>query len=136
MDQIKQAWRQSKIYPVNKDGSLKVDSTHEKFTGEMAKKTVTSRLAKHIIGASTDSDLLIQSVRRSDDDAAEADVQAEIDASANQDYIDIEPGPSKTDHGGEGDGNGEGDDPPLTEEEMAEIHEREMAEAAVAGVSF
>jgi len=127
MDQIKQAWKQSRQYPVNKDGSLKADTVHEKFTGEMAKKTVTSRLAKHIIGASTDSDLLIQSVRRSDDDAAEADVQAEIDGNANQEYIDIDPGDLSD--GEKKEDTQDGGPPPMTPEEIAEIQAMEAAEA-------
>jgi recombination protein RecT len=91
LDQLKQAWKQSKMYPINDKGDIKGDSTHGKFTAEMAKKTVTNRMSKHIIGTSDDSDLVIQSVRRTDDDRAQAEAQAEVEELANQgDVIDIE----------------------------------------------
>ena len=91
MAQIKQSWKQSPMKPVNDKGIVNPDSTHGKFPDEMSKRTVTARLAKHIIGSNTDSDLLINSVRRSDDEAQEAEVQAEIDENANQEFIDVEP---------------------------------------------
>lgn len=92
MDQIKAAWKQSKMYPIDNSGNIKPESTHGKFTAEMAKKTVTNRLSKHIINASSDSDLLIKSVRRSDDEASEAEAQEEIEDYANSgEIIDIDP---------------------------------------------
>lgn len=90
MDQIKSAWRQSKMYPIDDKGNVKPNSTHGKFTAEMAKKTVTSRLAKHIINSSSDSDLVIRSIRNSDDESARAEAQAEIEENANNgEIIDI-----------------------------------------------
>lgn len=90
MEQLVAAWRQSKMYPIDDKGNVKPNSTHGKFTAEMAKKTVTSRLSKHIINVSSDSDLVIQSIRRSDDEAAHAEAQEEIDEHANNgDIIDI-----------------------------------------------
>lgn len=90
MEQLVVAWRQSKMYPIDDKGNVKPNSTHGKFTAEMAKKTVTSRLSKHIINVSSDSDLVIQSIRRSDDEAAHAEAQEEIDEHANNgDIIDI-----------------------------------------------
>ena len=52
------AWGQSKAYPVDKDGNIKTDSVHGKFTQEMVKKTVLNRAAKLAINTSDDSDLL------------------------------------------------------------------------------
>lgn len=90
MDQLKAAWKQSKMYPIDDKGNIKASSTHGKFTAEMAKKTVTNRLSKHIINVSSDSDLLIQSVRRTDEEAAEAEAQAEVEDYANSgEVIDI-----------------------------------------------
>ena len=134
MDQIKKAWAQSKMNPINDKGDIKADSTHGKFTAEMAKRTVISRMAKHIIGASDDSDLLIQSVRRTDDQAAAAEAQAEVDENANQEVIDIE-------HHTEN-GNGSGAEQPeepkeegLTDKEKAVIEAEEAAEAEAAATS-
>lgn len=120
MDQIKQAWKQSKMYPIDKDGNIKVESTHGKFTAEMAKKTVTSRLAKHFINSSNDADLIIQSVRRTDEMGAEAEAEAEVEEFANQEVIDI------TD---DNDPEQIPDDSGLTDEEKREIEEQERLEA-------
>jgi len=62
---ILQAWGQSKAYPVTKDGNIKIDSVHDKFTQEMVKKTVINRAAKLAINSSDDSDILIQSINDS-----------------------------------------------------------------------
>jgi len=91
IDQLKQAWKQSAMRPVMDNGELNPKSTHAKFTDEMAKKTVTSRLAKHFINASNDSDLIIESVKRTDEQAVEIEAEAEAEEFANQQIIDIEP---------------------------------------------
>jgi len=92
MDQIKAAWSQSKMKPITDSGSIKANTTHGKFTAEMAKKTVTNRLAKHIIGSSSDSNLVINSIVKTDDLAAQAEVQEEVDEKANAgEVIDIKP---------------------------------------------
>jgi len=118
LDQLKQAWKQSKMYPINDKGDIKADSVHGKFTGEMAKKTVTSRLAKHFINSSNDSDLIINSINRTDDGAVEAEAQAEIEEFSNSEVIDISPKQIKQEP--------EGDE--MSEEEKAEIMETEAAE--------
>ncbi len=92
MDQLKAAWKQSKMYPVDDNGNIKAKSTHGKFTAEMAKKTVTNRLVKHIINSSSDSDLVIRSAKRTDDERAAAEAQEEVDEYANTgEVIDIDP---------------------------------------------
>lgn len=94
LEQIYSAWRMSKNYPFDDSGKLKPTSTHAKFKDEMAKKTVMNRLCKHIINSSSDSGLMLQSVRRTDDEAAQAEAQAEVDEYANTgDVIDIDPQP-------------------------------------------
>jgi len=125
-DEIKQAWKQSKMYPVNKDGSIKKDSTHDKFAADMAKKTVINRACKPIINSSSDSNLLIKAVRHSDDIQADHDAEAEIQENANQDYIDIKPEPGT---GPETDSSAP-DDPDMTDEEKAAIEAEEQAQAA------
>ena len=134
MDQLMAAWKQSKMYPVTDKGDLKATSTHGKFTAEMAKKTVTNRLTKHIINSSSDSDLVINSVRRTDDEAAEAVVEEEISENANQgEVIDITPTEADyraTNQQTVPDGSNESIENEMTDEEKAEI---EAAEAAMAG---
>jgi recombination protein RecT len=92
LDEIKMAWSQSPIKPVTDKGHIKADSTHAKFSAEMAKKTVTNRLAKHIIGSSSDENLIKKAALATVDDAAKAQAQAEVDEHANMgDVIDVEP---------------------------------------------
>lgn len=129
LDQLKQAWKQSAMKPIDDNGELKAGSTHAKFTGEMAKKTVTSRLAKHIINSSDDSDLIIQSVKRTDDGAVAAGAEAETDEFANKgEIIDIErAGGDNTQDDRAPTEPAEDDE--MSDEEKAEITEQEAQEA-------
>ena len=113
--------------PVNENGDVKSGSTHDKFTAEMAKKTVTNRLAKRIINTSSDSDLLIQMVRQNDMDNYDASVQAEIDDKANQEIIDIPSDDEQT----KCEDNSAQDEQPMTEEEKAAIEAEELAAAEI-----
>lgn len=90
LDQLKAAWRMSSMKPIQDDGSIKKGSTHGKFTSEMAKKTATSRAAKHIINSSSDEDLLIKTIRRNDDMRAQLEAEAEVEELANSEVIDID----------------------------------------------
>jgi recombination protein RecT len=87
LDEIKQAWRQSQMKPVLDNGNLKPDSTHAKFTAEMACKTVVNRACKPIINSSNDSSLVLTAVRESDQDVIEAQVIEEIEEGANDGEI-------------------------------------------------
>lgn len=89
-DEIKQAWRQSQMRPIDDNGAIKAGSTHDKFTAEMCKKTVINKTLKPIINASNDSYLFKQSVNRSEGIVAEVEVQAEIAEHANQELIDVD----------------------------------------------
>lgn len=89
-DEIKQAWRQSQIHPVDENGNIKLGSTHDKFTAEMCKKTVINKCCKPIINSSNDSHLFRQSVNRSEEVAAEAALEEEIAENANKEALDIE----------------------------------------------
>jgi recombination protein RecT len=91
MDEIKQAWKQSQMRPVDEKGNIKAGSTHDKFTAEMCKKTVINRACKAIINSSSDSYLFKQSFNRADEVATEEKVEQEIADNANGDIIDIEP---------------------------------------------
>lgn len=85
-EQIKSAWSMSKMNPVNKDGSLKPDSTHAKFLEDMTKKTALSKLSRYIVGSSNDSDMLREAVEREGQEEDEARAEKEI-AEANSEEI-------------------------------------------------
>lgn len=90
LDEIKEAWKQSLMRPIDEKGNIKVGTTHDKFTAEMCKKTVINRLCKPIINSSDDSNLVVKYAKQTDTDLAEAEVEAEIEENANQELIDIE----------------------------------------------
>ncbi len=90
-DEIKQAWRQSKMNPIDDKGNVKDDSTHGKFAADMALKTVINKLCKAIVNASSDKALLLERMNRAEDMADRAAVEADIEDVANTgDVIDIE----------------------------------------------
>ena len=91
IDQIHQAWRQSKTSVFDDKGNVKANSTHGKFTEEMAKKSVINRLCKQLINT-TDDSILAKSIRESDEVAVIDDAKQTIDINANkEDFIDITP---------------------------------------------
>lgn len=141
MDEIKAAWAQSRMNPVTDKGNIRSGTTHDKFTAEMAKKTVTNRMTKHIIGMSDDSTLgpaVAESITRTDDLNGSAYADNEVEKNANQgDVIDIK---SKTEKPAETAGpqatkKKPAPDPdqenggPMTDEEKAEIEAEETAAA-------
>lgn len=88
MNQIKNSWNQ---------GAAKGKSgAHTNFTDEMAKKTVINRACKNFICTSDDSDLLIESITRTNEynpedivEATHEEVKEEIRENANKEVIDI-----------------------------------------------
>jgi len=92
LDEIKQAWRMSKMNPVTDKGEIKADSTHGKFTAMMAKKTVTNRACGIIVNASDDGNLIVKAFKETDAEIVEAEVEAEIAENANKTFIDVETG--------------------------------------------
>lgn len=84
IDQIKQAWKQGYGYKENGDG------THQKFTEEMAKKTVTNRACKAYINSSCDDNLLLHHFNRTEEAIAEVKADEEIAENANIETIDIQ----------------------------------------------
>jgi recombination protein RecT len=82
-DEIKQAWRQSKMNPFDDKGNVKDFSTHAKFTSEMALKTVINKCCKAIINSSSDCALLLDRINRNQDLADRAEAEAEIEEEAN-----------------------------------------------------
>lgn len=102
--EIQKAWSKSKMNP-EKEGS-----THKEFPQEMARRTVINRACKRYLNSSDDSSLLMRHVKRADEVAAEAEVEAEIEENANGEYIDVESMVSE--------GNGEADEQPAPEIEF------------------
>jgi len=84
IDQIKKAWSQGVLY--KSDG----DSTHHKFDDQMCKKTVINRACKAYINSSTDSNLLLESFNRADEEKVEQEVKDEISDNANLELIDVD----------------------------------------------
>ena len=92
MPELKQAWKQSrmKTKPVDEDGNINPNSTHGKFTQEMAKKTVINRLCKMTINSSDDSNLVIDRVKTSSSDMKAIEVEQEIAENANKEPLDVD----------------------------------------------
>jgi recombination protein RecT len=90
IDEVKQAWKQSKMHPLNDKGDIKEDSTHGKFTADMAMKTVINKLCKAIVNASSDKSILLERMNRAEELSDRAAVEAEIEDQANTgEVIDI-----------------------------------------------
>ena len=91
IDEIKQAWKMSKMYPVDDKGNIKGGSTHDKFMAEMCIKTVINRICKPIINSSSDSNIVAKFAAQTDAEFKELDVQEEIEENANKQVIDVSP---------------------------------------------
>lgn len=89
-EDIKQAWKQSSMKPVDEKGNVSATSTHGKFTAEMCKKTVINRACKQIINSSDDSNLVTVYARQTDDDTQAAEVEQEISENANKEVLEVE----------------------------------------------
>ncbi len=88
IEQIKQAWKQSKMNPVAADGTVSAGGTHGKFTADMCLKTVIRKACKPIINSSDDKNLnLLKKIVLS---TAEIRAQEEIDANANTETVGFE----------------------------------------------
>ncbi|MBT8342951.1 MAG: recombinase RecT, partial [Desulfatitalea sp.] len=89
IDEIKQSWKQSKMSAVSESGMINQSTTHGKFTGEMAKRTVINRLCKRIINTSDDAEL-IKSVERTDEDTPEQQIiEKQIANESNKKVLDF-----------------------------------------------
>lgn len=89
-DQIKQAWKQSQMKPVDDKGNIKAGSTHDKFTADMCKKTVINKACKYVINSSSDKSIVGRFAREMDAELKEAEIDQEITDNANQEFIDID----------------------------------------------
>ena len=84
IEEIHQAWKMSKMKPIDDKGEVRPDSTHGKFARDMALKTVINKTAKFIINASSDNALLLERINRAEELADTVAVQAEIEDKANK----------------------------------------------------
>lgn len=89
IDEIKQAWKMSKMNPVDDKGNIRSGSTHDKFTAEMCIKTVINRICKPIINSSSDSNIIAKFAAQTDAEVKELEVQEEIEENANKEIIDV-----------------------------------------------
>lgn len=83
-DQIKKAWKKSKMDP-EREGSA-----HKEFPEEMAKRTVIQRACKGYINSSSDDALLLAAFNRADEISTEVEVADAIKEKSNKQVIDIE----------------------------------------------
>ena len=92
IQQIHQAWRQSRQSPFDAQGNLDPKSNHAKFPAEMAKRTLINHACKMYINSSNDKSLVLvkDAMNRSDDDADEASFAEEVAENANSQTIDAE----------------------------------------------
>lgn len=56
-DRIKKSWAMSTAKPIDDKGNIRANSAHDKFTDDMAIKTVVAAICKPIISTSSDADL-------------------------------------------------------------------------------
>lgn len=89
LNEIHQAWRQSRQNPFDDKGGIKPSSVHGRFPGEMAKKTVINRALKPIINSANDSYLFEAAINRADEVATDVEVAEAIAAGANMETLDV-----------------------------------------------
>lgn len=89
IEQIRNAWNQG--YAKGNSGA------HKNFTDEMVKKTVINRACKNFVCTSDDSDLLIDSINRTNEyepediiETTKVEVKEEIKEEANKEFVDVE----------------------------------------------
>ena len=112
MEQIKNAW--------NMGAAKGKSGAHQNFGEEMAKKTVINRACKRFVNTSDDSDILIESINRTNEyreediiETTQAEVKEEIKENANSIPLDLN------------------EDVPATQVKEDEIQEVEFVEAEV-----
>lgn len=87
IEEIRKAWSMSKTWKDNQEVE-KEGSTHDKFSQEMAKKTVINRACKRYLNSSDDESLVMKHINKEEDE--ELELQQELEENANGEIIDIE----------------------------------------------
>lgn len=113
IDEIKAAWRKSKMNPIDERGNLKANSTHAQYTKDMAIKTVVNHACKYVINSSDDTTLLAQTARGTFDDTQEKSDIIEAEISENANTIDAD--------------FSEPSEPPVVDEATGEVMEQPAA---------
>jgi len=126
IEEIKQAWKQSKMNPVDEKNNIKKDSTHGKFTADMAMKTVANKACKLIINTSDDEGIVASFAKKNDVEIAQLEADVEIIENANTTLIDTSDMSGTESHGEEPTTT---DSTELTKEEQAEIAKAEKSGA-------
>lgn len=92
MEEIKAAWKKSKMNPVTDNGTIKAGSTHAQYTKDMAIKTVVNHACKYVINTSDDGSLVHDAALRSYDETTsrETIINDEIKDNANMTDLDFE----------------------------------------------
>jgi recombination protein RecT len=98
-EDILTSWKQSKQKPFDDKGNLKKGVVHEKFSGEMAKRTVINRLCKTLISTSADNSYLGRSIHQGMAMSVSAEHQEIMVEEANQEMIDVQTGEVLEDDG-------------------------------------
>ena len=86
-EEIKQAWKQSPMNPIDAKGNISPGSAHGKFSQEMSKKTVLNRTCKLFLNTSDDENLIMDALKGTSD--FEQDVEEEIAEEANSEILDV-----------------------------------------------
>lgn len=87
MDMLLQSWKQGDVQKWHKGDGVSSGSTHAKFTGEMAKRTVIRKVCKAFVNSSDDSNIY----QTADVEYEEVDaIDAEIEEKSNRIPLDVE----------------------------------------------
>lgn len=86
IDELQKAWDKN----LAKESA---DSTHKKYTQEMAKKTVINRACKKYLNTSDDSSVLMETIHENDQriENVSDDARQEINDNANTEVLDVDP---------------------------------------------
>ncbi len=95
IDEIKQAWKQSKMNPVDDRGNIKSSGTHGKFTADMAMKTVINRACKTIINSSSDASILGKVIAEQEAITVIEQVDEQAALEANSTMLDFDDAPTE-----------------------------------------
>lgn len=90
-NRIKESWKMSPAKPIDNEGNIKSGSTHDKFTEDMAVRTVIAAICKPIISTSDDSDLFGSTVQAVslEENKAQADAEAS-EKMGSGDVVDVD----------------------------------------------
>lgn len=90
-ERIKKSWMKSMVHPVDNNGNIKKDTTHDLYTEDMAKRTVINAICKMIINTSDDSDLFAETLESTELKSAKATADAEAsEKMSSGEFVDVD----------------------------------------------